>query len=343
MDDNKNILKVINEDGIEIVCDVLFTFDNADTGKSYIVYTDNTKDESGNVQVYASIYDPTQKIPKLETIETAEEWKVIETILESMQENIQNGVDDVDELIHAVQEDIFDIEDGHDYDDLDEIMDDFGYFDPFKDIDLESDDPIVLKLHVYENNTLNHSAHMPHTKIGEVIIDGTCGTVSIGSNIVNDISITEAIELLPIHAMLVITHRKVMISNIMPGGKVTINDMEVPSSYQNKSSFFEIQNGDYFTLANQFKVYVEIVDPADSCTVECQLCGKKFIKTMDDVDYCVDCRKQLEEEMGFEIKNSLKLIDLNKMKVPNQKEDLNVEFINFDKKSRRLIKKIFRR
>ena len=60
MDDNKNILKVINEDGIEIICDVLFTFDNADTGKSYIVYTDNTKDESGNVQVYASIYDPTQ-------------------------------------------------------------------------------------------------------------------------------------------------------------------------------------------------------------------------------------------------------------------------------------------
>ena len=43
---NENTFVVINDEGKEVVCDILFTFDYADTGKSYIVYTDNSKDET---------------------------------------------------------------------------------------------------------------------------------------------------------------------------------------------------------------------------------------------------------------------------------------------------------
>ncbi len=84
-----NTFKVINEEGREIVCDILFTFDSEETNKSYIVYTDNTKDEAGNIQVFASIYDPKQESPKLEPIETEQEWKIIETILNTLQEEIK--------------------------------------------------------------------------------------------------------------------------------------------------------------------------------------------------------------------------------------------------------------
>ena len=84
-----NTFKVINEEGREIVCDILFTFDSEETNKSYIVYTDNTKAEAGNIQVFASIYDPKQESPKLEPIETEQEWKIIETILNTLQEEIK--------------------------------------------------------------------------------------------------------------------------------------------------------------------------------------------------------------------------------------------------------------
>ena len=84
-----NTFKVINEEGREIVCDILFTFDSEETNKSYIVYTDNTKDEAGNIQVFASIYDPKQESPKLDPIETEQEWKIIETILNTLQEEIK--------------------------------------------------------------------------------------------------------------------------------------------------------------------------------------------------------------------------------------------------------------
>ena len=90
--EEKNTFTVINDEGNEIVCDVLFTFDSDETKKSYVVYTDNTKDENGNIRVYASIFNPndngdgTELLP----IQTEKEWKVIEKILESLQEEVQN-------------------------------------------------------------------------------------------------------------------------------------------------------------------------------------------------------------------------------------------------------------
>lgn len=86
---NNNTFKVINDEGQEILCDILFTFDSEETRKSYIVYTDNSKDELGNIQVYASIYDPKQENPKLDPIETEQEWKIIETILNTLQDEIR--------------------------------------------------------------------------------------------------------------------------------------------------------------------------------------------------------------------------------------------------------------
>ena len=88
----KNQFTVINNEGKEIVCDVLFTFDSDETKKSYIVYTDNTKDKNGNIQVYASIFNPEDENTELLPIESDKEWKVIETILESLQEEIKNSV-----------------------------------------------------------------------------------------------------------------------------------------------------------------------------------------------------------------------------------------------------------
>lgn len=87
IESGKIIVKNKNDESIE--CDVLFTFDNDITKKSYIVYTDNSRDSEGNIQVFASIYDPKQDNPRLEPIETEQEWKIIETILNTLQDEIK--------------------------------------------------------------------------------------------------------------------------------------------------------------------------------------------------------------------------------------------------------------
>ncbi len=87
----KNTFTVMDENGKEVTCEVLFTFDSEETKKNYIVYTDNTLDEEGNTKVYASIYNPDEDETKLLPIETDKEWKIIETILEELQNEIQGN------------------------------------------------------------------------------------------------------------------------------------------------------------------------------------------------------------------------------------------------------------
>ena len=77
--------KIFNDDGKEVECEVLFTFESDETNKNYLVYTDNTVDEDGNTKVYASIYNPDEDEKKLIPIETEKEWKIIETILDELQ------------------------------------------------------------------------------------------------------------------------------------------------------------------------------------------------------------------------------------------------------------------
>ena len=90
-DEKKGIFTIVNDEGKEIDCEILFTFDSDETKKSYIVYTDNTLDEEGSTKVYASVYDPTGQNPALMPIETEKEWLVIENILSSVQQKIEQS------------------------------------------------------------------------------------------------------------------------------------------------------------------------------------------------------------------------------------------------------------
>ncbi len=84
MEENK--FKIIDKKGKEIEFEVLFTFESDETKKNYMVYTDNTKDSDGNTRVYASVFVPDKEPLELLPVETEREWKVIETILESIQD-----------------------------------------------------------------------------------------------------------------------------------------------------------------------------------------------------------------------------------------------------------------
>ena len=90
MKEERMTFNITNDEGQEVECEVLFTFESDETGKNYIVYTDNTTDEEGNKKVYASTFDPKEENPVLGPIETDEEWKVIENILNKLQEGTKS-------------------------------------------------------------------------------------------------------------------------------------------------------------------------------------------------------------------------------------------------------------
>lgn len=85
MNEKKKFL-VLDEKGKQVECEPLFTFESEETGKQYVVYTDNSLDKDGNTRVFASIYEVNETGGKLLPIKSDKEWKVIETILEAIQE-----------------------------------------------------------------------------------------------------------------------------------------------------------------------------------------------------------------------------------------------------------------
>lgn len=76
----------IEKDGQEVECDVLFTFDCKDNGKSYIGYTDHSKNEKNQENIYVSSFDPVLGMGNLESVETEEEKEMIEDVLKQIRE-----------------------------------------------------------------------------------------------------------------------------------------------------------------------------------------------------------------------------------------------------------------
>ncbi len=86
---DKNKFTITNKEGEELVCDVLFTYEDVKLNKNYIVYTDNSVDENGQTKVYANTYDPTGKDLSLGKIETDEEWENISNLLANLNEKLE--------------------------------------------------------------------------------------------------------------------------------------------------------------------------------------------------------------------------------------------------------------
>ena len=80
---------IVNDNGEEVQCEILFSFKSDETGKDYIIYTDYSTDEDGNYKVLASVYKPDSPDTRLYPIETDAEWELIEKLFAQLQENIE--------------------------------------------------------------------------------------------------------------------------------------------------------------------------------------------------------------------------------------------------------------
>lgn len=73
----------ILENGKEISCDVILTFRDDNNDINYIIYTDGTKDETGELEIYASRYIIDNNYYLLKEIENDYEWDLIDNMLEA--------------------------------------------------------------------------------------------------------------------------------------------------------------------------------------------------------------------------------------------------------------------
>jgi len=81
IENNEDTIIVKDENGVTHTCSKLFTFSSEETNLDYICYTENEKDENGNVLVYAGTYDATGESDKILPLQSEREWNIIKDTL----------------------------------------------------------------------------------------------------------------------------------------------------------------------------------------------------------------------------------------------------------------------
>ena len=77
-------MTIIKEDGTREEVSVVLAFEFKDTGKEYVIYTKNEKDENDNITVYVSNVDRSMGDPKLMGVEDEEEWNRVKDVLREL-------------------------------------------------------------------------------------------------------------------------------------------------------------------------------------------------------------------------------------------------------------------
>ena len=84
------IFTIEMEDGVEMECELICCFEDEESGKTYLLYTDGTFDDEGTVNVFAGqITDDDELLP----VETDEEWDMLSEALEAF----ENEMDEEEE------------------------------------------------------------------------------------------------------------------------------------------------------------------------------------------------------------------------------------------------------
>ena len=82
------LFDVVGDNGKKIKCEVLFTFTSDETNKNYMLYTDNSLDDEGNIKTYVATYDEISENTKLSPVTSDEELEMVEKMLKEYEDNL---------------------------------------------------------------------------------------------------------------------------------------------------------------------------------------------------------------------------------------------------------------
>lgn len=85
--DGKLIIQT--EEGQQRSYSVLATFEIKEKNKTYILYTDYSKNEEGNIKIYSSIYNQNGD---LEVIKEKEEIDFVQNYIEALEKDLKSGI-----------------------------------------------------------------------------------------------------------------------------------------------------------------------------------------------------------------------------------------------------------
>lgn len=78
----------IYENGESNECEILVSYDDKESGNTYVLLSDNSEDEDGCTRVYVAVHRPEDPDGYFQAVETESEWEMAEIVLEEYQKQI---------------------------------------------------------------------------------------------------------------------------------------------------------------------------------------------------------------------------------------------------------------
>lgn len=101
MEHGQQNITVVDDNGTEQLCEILFTFESEEFNKSYVLYypIGAQEDENEEIEIHASSFIPSEdgKDGELEPIENDEEWAMIEEMLNTFLEDEDEDAEEEEE------------------------------------------------------------------------------------------------------------------------------------------------------------------------------------------------------------------------------------------------------
>jgi uncharacterized protein YrzB (UPF0473 family) len=99
MDHGQQNITVVDDNGTEQLCEILFTFESEEFSKSYVLYypIGAEEDENEEIEIHASAFTPSEdgNDGELMPIESDDEWAMIEEMLNTfLEEEDEEGEDE---------------------------------------------------------------------------------------------------------------------------------------------------------------------------------------------------------------------------------------------------------
>ena len=85
-------IKVVNEKDEEKEYSILVTFDIESKNKSYVLFTDYSKTDDGNLSLYCKSYDKTGEDNALGNITDQEELDIINRYVKKLEASLKSGI-----------------------------------------------------------------------------------------------------------------------------------------------------------------------------------------------------------------------------------------------------------
>lgn len=82
--EERKILTIVDKQGNQMEVEVVIAFRVETTGKEYVIYTKNEKDEQGNITIYVSAFIEIEGQKQLIGIVDEQEWEQIKEIIRQL-------------------------------------------------------------------------------------------------------------------------------------------------------------------------------------------------------------------------------------------------------------------